>query len=165
VQAVLDFQQMLHDQGGRVLVESTAMESPSNGYFITPGVVEVDRFTIDRDREVFGPLVQISIVDDLDEAIVQANATRYGLAASIFTNDDAAFERFFRECRAGCINRNNGTAGASSKLPFGGLGHSGNHRPAGAFSVDYCAYPVASMVEQSSDVAIPAGVQWDDRWL
>ena len=87
------------------------------------------------------------------------------LAASIFTNDDAAFERFFRECRSGCINRNNGTAGASSKLPFGGLGHSGNHRPAGAFSVDYCAYPVASMVEQSSDVAVPAGIQWDDRWL
>ena len=49
----------------------------------------------------------------------------------------------------------------SSKLPFGGLGHSGNHRPAGAFSVDYCAYPVASMVERGADAAVPAGMQVD----
>ena len=58
-----------------------------------------------------------------------------------------------------------GTAGASSKLPFGGLGHSGNHRPAAAFSVDYCVYPVANMVEQEDGVAVPAGMQWEDDWL
>ncbi len=67
--------------------------------------------------------------------------------------------------RAGCINRNTGTAGASSKLPFGGLGHSGNNRPAAAFSVDYCAYPVANMVEAASDVTVPAGMHWEDGWV
>ncbi len=103
-------------------------------------------------------------VDHVDQAIEQANATNYGLAASIFTNDDAAYETFFRRVRAGCINRNTGTAGASSTLPFGGLGHSGNHRPAAAFSVDYCAYPVANMVEQSSNAAVPSGMLWDDSW-
>lgn len=163
VQNVLDFQQRLVDGGGRVLLEASAMDRP--GYFVTPGVVQVDRFTIEQDCEVFGPLVQISVVDTLDEAIEQANATRYGLAASIFTTDDAAYERFFREVRSGCINRNTGTAGASSKLPFGGLGHSGNNRPAAAFSVDYCAYPVANMVEQSDGAAAPGGMAWDDAWL
>ena len=75
------------------------------------------------------------------------------------------FETFFRACRSGCITWNTGTAGASGKLPFGGVGHSGNHRPAGAFSVDYCAYPIATMIEASHAVAVPEGMLWDDRWL
>ena len=163
VQGVLAFQQELTRAGGRVLVEATAMDQ--TGHFITPGVVEVDRVSLDRDCEVFGPFVQIAIVDDLSHAIEQANATRYGLAASIFTTDDQAYEEFFHGVKAGCINRNTGTAGASSKLPFGGLGHSGNHRPAAAFAVDYCASPIANMVETSADVAVPSGIHWDDRWV
>ena len=158
-QEAIDFQSGLVEAGGSILVQATRLDRP--GYFVTPGVVQVDRFTVEQDRECFGPIAQISIVDDLDDAIVQANATRYGLAASLFSADEAAFERFFAEVRSGCINWNTGTAGASSKLPFGGLGHSGNHRPAGAFSVDYCAYPVANMVEHGSDAAVPAGMHVD----
>ena len=120
---------------------------------------------LDRDEEVFGPFAQITVVKDLEQAIEQANLTRFGLAASIFTADDDAYETFFARANAGCINRNTGTAGASSKLPFGGLGHSGNHRPAAAFSVDYCVYPVANMVEKDDGVAIPTGMQWDDGWI
>jgi succinylglutamic semialdehyde dehydrogenase len=163
VDDVLSFQSDLHASGGKILVEASRMDRP--GHFVTPGVVLVDRFSIDRDRECFGPMAQIAVVDSLDAAIEQANATRYGLAASIFTGDDTEWDRFFGECRAGCINRNTGTAGASSMLPFGGLGQSGNHRPAGAFSVDYCAYPVASMVERGSGAAVPAGMLLDDAWL
>ena len=163
VDDVLSFQSDLHASGGKILVEASRMDRP--GHFVTPGVVMVDRFSLDRDRECFGPLAQIAVVDSLDDAIEQANATRYGLAASIFTGDDTEWDRFFGECRAGCINRNTGTAGASSMLPFGGLGQSGNHRPAGAFSVDYCAYPVASMVERGSATAVPAGMLLEDAWL
>ncbi len=161
--AVVEFQQQLAQRGGNVVLEAARLDR--EGHFVSPGLVEVASFSLDFDREVFGPLVQLTIVDSLEEAIAQANATRYGLAASIFTNDDDEYERFFRGCRAGCINRNTGTAGASSKLPFGGLGHSGNHRPAAAFSVDYCAYPVANMVERSSEAAVPPGLLFDDNWL
>jgi len=163
VQDVLTFQQRLADAGGRVLLEATRIDRP--GHFISPAVIEVDGYSLDRDDEVFGPLVQITIVDDIDQAITQANTSRYGLAASIFTDDDGAWEKFFRNVRAGCLNRNTGTAGASSALPFGGLGHSGNLRPAAAFSVDYCAHAVANMVEEGPDVAVPEGMHWDDRWL
>ncbi len=163
VQDVLDFQENLAKRGGTVLMEATAMDRP--GHFISPGIVQVDRFELEHDCEVFGPLVQISVADDLDDAIAQANATRYGLAAAIFTNDDNAYRAFFHGVNAGCINRNTGTAGASSKLPFGGTGHSGNHRPAGAFSSEYCAYPIANMVERGDDAPIPAGMQWDDAWV
>lgn len=163
VDAVLAFQTELHGRGGKVLVESTRVDGP--GHFVTPGVVLVDRFKVEHDRECFGPLVQIAIARDFDDAIEQANATRYGLAASIFTKDDASWARFLAECRAGCVNRNCGTAGASGALPFGGLGLSGNHRPAGAFSLDYCAHPVASMIESSDQASVPGGMLAEEAWF
>ncbi|MBL9120338.1 MAG: aldehyde dehydrogenase family protein [Phycisphaerae bacterium] len=156
---VLGEQTMLSKIGAKVLVAATRMDRP--GHFVTPSVVEVSGFEAATDRETFGPLVRVAVVDGLDEAIHQANATSFGLAASIFTNERSEYDRFFSECRAGCINWNNGTAGASSKLPFGGLGHSGNHRPAAAFSVDYCAYPVASMVETGDAAPVPDGMRID----
>ncbi|HWB20417.1 MAG TPA: aldehyde dehydrogenase family protein, partial [Phycisphaerales bacterium] len=159
---VLKFQDDLERAGGRVLVRMTRMDGP--GWFVTPGVVEVERFTMEQDCEVFGPLAQVCVVKSLDEAIEQANATEFGLAASIFTASKEAADEFFLRVNSGCINWNTGTAGASSKLPFGGVGKSGNHRPAGAFSADYCAYPVANMVERSADAAVPAGMMWKDDW-
>jgi succinylglutamic semialdehyde dehydrogenase len=117
------------------------------------------------DEEVFGPLLRISIAPTLDDAIAQANSTRYGLAASIFTKNPASIDRFLAEARAGCVNVNTGTAGASSKLPFGGLGLSGNHRPAGSFSLDYCAYPVAGMIESDNAATTPAGMRFEEGWL
>lgn len=188
VAAVLDFQVRLVRRGGTILLQAQRVdqgsrvesrhdvrtgETPmprSRGHFISPGIVEVDGHAYkagdaEHDCEVFGPIVQLSTCRDLSDAINQANATQYGLAAAIFTQRGDDAERFFREVRAGCINWNTGTAGASSKLAFGGLGHSGNHRPAGAFSVDYCAYPVAAMVEASTDVAIPTGMHFDEAWI
>ena len=175
--SVLEFQSTA--RGGAVLLESRPVLG--EGWFLTPGVMRVERFVIEErhqgstasrhqgeagsDTEVFGPLVRVSVVDSLDDAIQQANATRYGLAASIFTKDAAAAERFLHEARAGCVNVNTGTAGASSRLPFGGLGHSGNHRPAGSFSLDYCAYPVAGMIESGATAQVPPGMTFDDGWL
>ena len=156
-----------------------------DGWYLTPSILRIPRFIADNesndsaghdfhspthpdpggDLEVFGPLLRVSIVRDLDEALIQANATRFGLAASIFTKDAAAIDRFLHEARAGCINVNTGTAGASSKLPFGGLGRSGNHRPAGSFSLDYCTYPVAGMIETGDAAQVPPGMRFDDSWL
>ena len=79
--------------------------------------------------------------------------------------DEAAIARFLDDARAGCVNVNTGTAGASGKLPFGGLGLSGNHRPAGSFALDYCAYPVAAMVEAGGGATIAEGMTFDDAWL
>lgn len=173
--AVLTFQHDLVKGGGEIIVQASAIDTPEGGFYVSPSLVRVDGFVADDaggpashpgcDMEVFGPLLRVCVVDSLDDAIEQANATRYGLAASLFTNtmDDA--QRFLHEVRAGCINVNTGTAGASSKLPFGGLGLSGNHRPAGSSSLDYCAYPVAGMIEQSDGVALPQGMRFEEAWL
>ncbi|MBX3386047.1 MAG: aldehyde dehydrogenase family protein [Phycisphaeraceae bacterium] len=182
-QAVFNFQERCArttgaKAGARVLLASSTLEvSEGPGWYLSPSVIAVERFNTTPfdpksadfdpgcDHEVFGPLLRVAIVDDLDSAIEQANATRYGLAASIFTRKPMTAERFLHECRAGCLNVNAGTAGASSKLPFGGLGLSGNHRPAGSFSLDYCAYPVAGMEEKGDAAQIAEGMAWDDAWL
>lgn len=173
--AVLQAQEQMIRAGAQVLLKSEAINEPAptpGGHYISPGILKVDKFVSDdapgfagADTEVFGPLLRISVVDSLDEAIAQANATKYGLAASIFSKSQANIDRFLTEARAGCVNVNAGTAGASSKLPFGGLGHSGNHRPAGSFSLDYCAYPVAGMLEHGNAATISAGMRVEDAWI
>ncbi len=158
------------EDGGEMLLESRPLELGKGGWFVSPGVMRVDRFSkLDEgpgcDQEVFGPLLRISVVDSFDEALKQANATRFGLAASLFTRDQDSIERFMREARAGCVNINTGTAGASSKLPFGGLGYSGNHRPAGSFSLDYCAYPTAGLIDSGGSPVVPKGMSFDPSWV
>ena len=56
---------------------------------------------------------------------------------------DRRFERAARGLHVGALSWNAPTVGASSRLPFGGVKNSGNHRPAGSFSTLYCAYPMA----------------------
>ncbi len=167
--AVLAAQAEFAARGGEVLLACRPLER--EGWFLTPGVTRVERFTrggptrsAGDDVEVFGPLLRVSVASSLDDAIAQANATDFGLAASIFTRDQDAANAFLAGVRAGCVNVNAGTAGASGKLPFGGLGRSGNHRPAGSWSLDYCAYPRASMVESGHATPSP-GMTFDDAWL
>ncbi|MCC6283705.1 MAG: aldehyde dehydrogenase family protein [Phycisphaerales bacterium] len=174
-EGVLAFQARAERAGARVALRAEPVETAEGGWYLSPGVLEVPGFVARGaadapfhpgcDEEVFGPLLRVTVVDSIDAALRQANATRFGLAASIFTGDSAAASRFQREARAGCVNVNTGTAGASSKLPFGGLGLSGNHRPAGAFSLDYCAYPVAGLIEAGDAAPLPPGMTVDRAWL
>jgi len=169
-QAVFDAQCRFVRNGGQVILQSSELPS-ADGWFLTPGIIEVDRFTraeVDAcgyDEEVFGPLLRVATVASLDEAIEQANATKFGLTASVFTKSQADAERFLREARAGCVNVNTGTAGASGRLPIGGLGISGNHRPMGSFALDCCVYPVAQMIETSGAGGLAEGMRFDDEWV
>lgn len=168
---VLHFQARAAERGGEVLLHATAPAALPEGSYVTPGIIRVDRFVAGDtgdagcDVEVFGPLLRITTVSSYEEGIEQVNATRYGLAASIFTKDEDRARDFMADARAGCVNLNCATAGASSKLPFGGLGTSGNHRPAGAFALDYCAYPVAGMLERGDAAVVAPGMAFEDAWL
>jgi len=170
--AILSAQSALTADGADLLVPSIPRDIPScpGGFFLSPGLARVTRFNpiapAQPEPELFGPLLRVSTARTLDDAIDQANSTRFGLAASLFTRDPAAIDAFTARVRAGCININTGTAGASSKLPFGGLGLSGNHRPAGAFALDYCAHPVALMRELATTPPTPPeGLLIDPDWL
>lgn len=122
--------------------------------FIQPGIIDVtDAEQID-DEECFGPLLQVIWVDDLNEAIVVANNTRYGLSAGLLSDHENDWNNFYQRIRAGIVNWNRPITGASGAAPFGGVGASGNFRPGAFYAADYSAYPIASMA--SSEVELPA---------
>jgi succinylglutamic semialdehyde dehydrogenase len=134
------------------------MTQPREGLpFLTPGIVDVSEMKERPDVELFGPLLQVSKADDLDEAIAEANNTRFGLSASLIGGTPKDFEHFWAQVRAGVINWNRPTNGASSKAPFGGIGLSGNHRPAAWYAADYCAYPVASTEMEQPRATVGVG--------
>ncbi len=139
---VLKTQREWMARGAEALLPAASLRS--NPALISPGVLDATGVEL-PDSECFGPLTTVARVPDLGTAIAKANATRYGLSAALVSHCAQSWERFHTGVRAGIINWNGPTTGASGKLPFGGVGRSGNHRPAGSFSVDYCAYPVACL--------------------
>ena len=149
----------LLSNGGKALCH---MRRPREGLpFLTPGIIDVTAMQERPDVELFGPLLQVVRVDDFDQAIAEANATRFGLSASRIGGRPKDYDRFWTNDRAGIVNWNRPTNGASSAAPFGGIGLSGNHRPAAFYAADYCAYPVAS-TEMEQPRASP-GVGFRDR--
>ena len=111
------------------------------------------------DVELFGPILQVVKVTDFDEAIAIANETRFGLSASLVGGGPADYNKFWANTRAGVINWNRPTNGASSAAPFGGVGLSGNHRPSAYYAADYCAYPVASTEIEQPRASIGVGLK------
>lgn len=145
-QRVLDVQKELMSRGARPLVELRALDMGES--FLSPGLIDVT--DIDpADVEIFGPLLQVIRVPDLDAAIAEANKTRYGLAAGILTDEHAAYDRFRQRIRAGIVNWNQQLTGASGRLAFGGVGLSGNFRPSGYFAIDYCNWVMAGLENET----------------
>jgi succinylglutamic semialdehyde dehydrogenase len=156
---VLDFERSLLSSGGRSLL---AVDRPQpDRPFLSPGIIDVSDSLNIVDEECFGPLLQVIWVDDFDAAIAEANNTRYGLSAGLLSDDDADWHYFLPRVRAGIINFNRPTTGASGAAPFGGVGASGNFRPSAFYAADYCAYPVASVAAGSLELPanLPPGIK------
>lgn len=134
--------------GGAVELLPFADVAGRSAAFVTPAVLDVTGRTV-ADDEIFAPVIQITRVDDFAEAVKAANATRFGLSAGLISNDRGRWDAFRRDIRAGVVNWNRPTTGASGTMPFGGLGLSGNHRPSAYYAADYCAYPVASFESEA----------------
>lgn len=132
----------LEAAGARAIVPFGGIERRSAA-FVTPALLDVTGVAV-PDEEIFAPVLQVARVADFDAAIAAANDTRFGLSAGLLTDDDALWERFVLDARAGVVNRNRPTTGAAGAQPFGGIGDSGNHRPSAYYAADYCAYPMAS---------------------
>ncbi|MGI9467251.1 MAG: aldehyde dehydrogenase family protein [Rubripirellula sp.] len=137
--------------------------SQSCSSLIEPVIVDATGIPFESVREMnemewFGPLLVIQRVDDFETAVEAAAQTPYGLSAALLGGTEKMFEQFVDCVGAGVVNWNSPTTGAAGALPFGGLGASGNHRPAGFFAIDFCCDPIASL-EQSVPVTVdPWGV-------
>jgi len=138
------FQTDLIRRGGRPIVELD-----TDGAFVQSGLIDMTNAEA-LDEELFGPFLQIFRVPTIDAAIARANATRFGLSAGLISDDAALWERVRIEVRAGVLNWNRPTPGASGAMPFGGPGLSGNLRPSAYYAADYAAYPVATQAAEKA---------------
>lgn len=147
----------LSTMGGRPLRHMERLIE--NRPFLTPGVVDMTEAREKVDVELFGPILQVFRRTTFEEAIAEANDTRYGLSASLVSQEPRLYDQFWANIRAGIVNWNKPTNGASSAAPFGGVGWSGNHRPSAYYAADYCAYPVVSSESEQARAAMGVGLR------
>ena len=127
--------------------------------FLSTALIDVTDIHSRPDVELFGPILQVIRVADFDDAIIEANMTRYGLTASLIGGTPQMYDRFWSNIRAGVVNWNRATTGTPVNAPFGGTGLSGNHRPSAYYAADYCAYPVISSEVEQARASIGIGLK------
>lgn len=154
----LDRQTRLAGQGARRVLEAVALDADRPGFYLGPGVLALDQPQgLDEIRpggQSFGPDAVVIPFSKEREGVALANSTSFRLAVSVMTEDPDRFERWAPRLRFGLINHNLATTEVSMRLPFGGLGAAGNHRPMGVFAQRNCTAPVASL--RSAEAFDPA---------
>lgn len=145
--------------GFEAVAPGGVLEMGKSGFYVRPavhvarsGVKSVAGYT---DTELFAPDLAVITVDSLEEGLAVANDTEFGLSAAVFTQSQETFERCVDEVRVGVLHWNRSSAGASGRLPFGGIRSSGNHRPAGILMGQSCTYPLALLLPAKADAPLP----------
>jgi aldehyde dehydrogenase (NAD+) len=112
----------------------------STDLFLTPAIFAGVSGTMRiAQEEIFGPVISVLEVADLDEAIALANDSSFGLSGGIVTNDLRAALRFADEAEVGVVKINRPTTGLDLNAPFGGVkqSSSGTFREQGNVAVDF----------------------------
>lgn len=120
-------------------------DADAAGYFVLPTVVtDLASDSALATEEQFGPVLPVFGYDDLDEAVTAANATEFGLTASVWTGDDALAGQVASQLVAGTVSVNcHGLAAQDPRLPFGGCGQSGLGRELGVEGIRAFTQPRA----------------------
>jgi alpha-ketoglutaric semialdehyde dehydrogenase len=97
-------------------------EGHKQGWFVEPtlfgGVTMNMRIA---QEEIFGPVVSIIEAKDFDEAVELANGVKYGLSASLYSQDMASIMKFAERAEVGKVHINTPTIGGEAQAPFGGI--------------------------------------------
>ncbi|WP_428912091.1 alpha-ketoglutaric semialdehyde dehydrogenase GucD [Niallia sp. Krafla_26] len=111
------------EEGATLLCGGESLKGDlEKGYFVPPTIFEnvTQDMTIAKE-EIFGPVLALMKINSIEEAIEMANDTKYGLSASIFTNDITRAFTFINDIETGLVQINGETGGAEPQAPFGGM--------------------------------------------
>lgn len=166
METYLTYVGMAKREGIEEIMRGKQIEKATKGHYVTPSIHLAEKMDTKSHflmNEIFGPNCTFIGYDELEEAIEISNATEYGLAASVFTQDQDVYQTCLHDIDAGLVNLNRSTVGASAKLPFGGVKNSGNYRPAAVATIDSCVYQLASLeVQEPQDVDLASIQGLDD---
>lgn len=131
---VINCIEIAKQEGGKILCGGNAIKLEgrcANGYFIEPTIIEgLGPNCKTNQEEIFGPVVTLQPFETEEEALQSANATSYGLAASIWTQDVSKANRMAAKVQAGIIWVNCWLL-RDLRTPFGGMKNSGVGREGG----------------------------------
>jgi aldehyde dehydrogenase (NAD+) len=140
LEKVQQYVQVGQQEGARLLTGGKALSGGeyAKGHFFAPTLFDHVKPSMRIAREeIFGPVLGLIEVKDLDEAIAINNDVEYGLSSSVYTRDINRAQRAIRDIRTALVYVNAGTIGSEVHLPFGGMRRTGNgHREAGQAALD-----------------------------
>ena len=138
------------ERGATVSATAPASPVPAGGSFFTPTVltgVAPDARVLNE--ETFGPLLPVVKVRDADEAIALANASEFGLSASIWTASNARGAKLAERIECGTVAINDACIVAGmSEVPHGGVKHSGSGRSHGMAGLEEVTRTKTTVVDQ-----------------
>ena len=144
LEKILDFIELAKSEGGKILTGGNRIildGELSNGYYIEPTIIEgLSHSCRTNQEEIFGPVVSIIPFTTEEDVINMANSTKYGLSASIFTNDVSRAHRVAAEIDVGIVWVNTWML-RDLRIPFGGMKRSGVGREGGFKSLQFFTEP------------------------
>ena len=126
-------------EGAKIVTGGRRASGLPKGFFIEPTIFDrvKPEHRIARE-EIFGPVLSVLRAKDYEGAMFLANASEYGLTASIYTNDAGRIFDFCERIEAGMVHVNSPTVGGEAQIPFGGVKSSGiGDREQGATALDF----------------------------
>jgi aldehyde dehydrogenase (NAD+) len=138
---VLSYVEAGRKEGARLVVGGGRVNDSGleRGFFVAPAIFDrVDPGMRIAQEEIFGPVLSLIRVPDTATALSAANGVRFGLSASIYTNDVTSMYRFVDKLEAGIIHVNSPTVGGEAHIPFGGMKATGvGLREMGRVAIDF----------------------------
>jgi len=141
LETVLSYVETGQHEGARLVRggERIRDDGRDRGYFVSPAIFDhVDANMRIAQEEIFGPVLSLIRVPDNDSALSVANNVRFGLSASVYTNDVSAMFKFVDRLDAGILHVNSPTVGGEAHIPFGGMKATGvGLREMGRVAIDF----------------------------
>ncbi|MFI5251759.1 MAG: aldehyde dehydrogenase family protein [Bacteroidota bacterium] len=122
--SVLNYIDVGKAEGARLLKGGTRLISGNykNGYYVQPTLFDGVKMNMRiAQEEIFGPVIALIRVKNFEEAVHAANDVKYGLSASLYTNDVSKILRFVEMAEVGKVHINNPPVGGEAQAPFGGI--------------------------------------------